>query len=257
VDIVEKKSEFALRTVIIYAEGIYRNRRDEIVARCIGWSIRAERGTAKDQGKYKELQVYKITPEMQQRVWDIMDHEEVRGNKPRYWDDVNVGDELPQLAKGPLSIGEMWAWSQGLGGGGEVHAFKVASLRKHPAWGFKNPKTGARETINQVHGQDDAAQGIAIPIAYDLGGQRNAWISQVITNWMGDDGWLKTLYCEYRRFNVFGDIQFIKGKITKKYELNGEYLVDIDAWAENQRGEVTAPAKATVVLPKKAAPNAK
>jgi len=33
VDIVEKKSEFALRTVIIYSEGIYRNQRDEIVAR--------------------------------------------------------------------------------------------------------------------------------------------------------------------------------------------------------------------------------
>jgi len=47
---VEKKSEFALRTVIIYAEGIYRNQRDEIVAKNIGWSIRAERGTARDQG---------------------------------------------------------------------------------------------------------------------------------------------------------------------------------------------------------------
>jgi len=48
--------------------------------------------------------------------------------------------------KGPLSIGEMWAWSQGLGGGGEVHAFKMRSLRKHPAWGWRNPDTGARET---------------------------------------------------------------------------------------------------------------
>ena len=254
VDIVEKKSEFALRTVIIYAEGIYRNQRDEIVAKCIGWSIRAERGTARDQGKYKELQVYRITPEMQQYVEDCLDKEEVRGATPRYWEDINVGDELPQLFKGPLSIGDMWAWGQGLGGGGEAHAFKVRSLRKHPAWGWRNPETGARETINQVHGQDDAARGIAIPVAYDLGGQRNAWIGQIITNWMGDDGFLKSLYCEYRRFNVFGDIQFIKGKVTKKYELNGEHLVDLDAWAENQRGEVTAPGKATVRLLSKEAP---
>ena len=251
VDIVEKKSEFALRTVIIYAEGIYRNQRDEIVAKNIGWSIRAERGTARDQGKYKELKPYWTDEEMQKRVEYLIDHEEVRGATPRYWEDVKVGDELPTLVKGPLSIGEMWAWSQGLGGGGEVHAFKMRSLRKHPAWGWKNPDTGARETINQVHERDDAAQGIAVPMAYDLGGQRNAWIGQCITNWMGDDGFLKSLYCEYRRFNVYGDIQFIKGKITRKYELNGEHLVDIDAWAENQRGEVTAPAHGSVILPAK------
>ena len=87
-------------------------------------------------------------------------------------------------------------------------------------------KLASSETIDQVHEQEEAAKGIAIPTAYDVGAQRNSWVSQGITNWMGDDGFLKSLYCEYRRFNVYGDIQFIKGKITKKYELNGEHLVD-------------------------------
>ena len=254
VDIVEKKSEFALRTVIIYSEGVYRNHRDEIVARCIGWSIRAERKVAREQGKYKEIKQYWLTEEMQKHIEDLLDKEEVRGAIPRYWEDTNVGDELPQVVKGPLSVGEMMAWEHARGGGGEVHSFKMKALRKHPAWGWKNPDTGVRETIDQVHEQDDAAQGIAIPAAYDIGAQRNSWVSQGITNWMGDDGFLKSLYCEYRRFNVYGDIQFIKGKITKKYELNGEHLVDLDAWAENQRGEVTAPGKATVILPIKLNP---
>ena len=257
VDIVEKKSEFALRTVIIYAEGIYRNQRDEIVARCIGWSIRAERGTARDQGKYKEIKQYWITPEMQAQIEDMMEKEEIRGANPRYWEDVNVGDTTQPLVKGPLGVGEMMAWELSRGGGGEVHAFKVRSLRKHPAWGWKNPETGASETIDQVHEQEEAAKGIAIPAAYDVGAQRNSWVSQGITNWMGDDGFLKNLYCEYRRFNVYGDIQFIKAKVTRKYEKDGEHLVDMDAWAENQRGEVTAPGKATVALPSKTAKKGK
>ena len=105
--------------------------------------------------------------------------------------------------------------------------------------------------MDLVDEQEEAAKGIAIPAAYDVGAERNSWVSQGITNWMGDDGFLKSLYCEYRRFNVYGDIQFIKGKITKKYELNGEHLVDLDVWAENQRAEVTAPGKATVILPSK------
>ncbi len=81
-----------------------------------------------------------------------------------------------------------------------------------------------------------------------MGAQRNSWVSQAITNWMGDDGFLKNLYCEYRRFNVYGDIQFIKGRVAKKYIKDGEYLVDVEAWSENQRGEITAPAHGTVRL---------
>jgi hypothetical protein len=194
---------------------------------------------------------------MQAQIEDMMEKEEIRGANPRYWEDVNVGDTTQPLVKGPLGVGEMMAWAHSIGGGGEVHAFKVRSLRKHPAWGWKNPETGASETIDQVHEQEEAAKGIAIPAAYDVGAQRNSWVSQGITNWMGDDGFLKNLYCEYRRFNVYGDIQFIKAKVTRKYEKDGEHLVDMDAWAENQRGEVTAPGKATVALPSKTAKNGK
>lgn len=254
VDIVEKVSEFAKKTVIIYAEGVYRNQRDETVAKCIGWSIRAERGAASEKGKYREVKVHRIDEEQQKYIEECYEKEEVRGAKTRYWEDVKEGDELPQLIKGPLSIGDMNSWLGGMGSGGEAHVFRLSALRKHPDWGWRNPETGARETVGSgVHGQDKASKGIAIPVAYDLGCQRNSWVSQILTNWMGDDGWLKTLYCEYRRFNVFGDIQWIKGKVTKKRVEDGEHLVDCEVWSENQNGEITAPARGTVVLPSRAA----
>jgi hypothetical protein len=66
---------------------------------------------------------------------------------------------------------------------------------------------------------------------------------------MGDDAFLKRLRVECRRFNVYGDTQWCKGKVVRKY-LSGEApLVDLEIWAENQRGEVTAPGYATVMLP--------
>lgn len=43
VDVVEKSSAFAVRTVIVYGESLYTNQRDELIARCRGWTIRAER----------------------------------------------------------------------------------------------------------------------------------------------------------------------------------------------------------------------
>jgi len=77
---------------------------------------------------------------MQAQIEDMMEKEEIRGANPRYWEDVNVGDTTQPLVKGPLGVGEMMAWAHSIGGGGEVHAFKVRSLRKHPAWAGKTRK---------------------------------------------------------------------------------------------------------------------
>jgi len=48
---------------------------------------------------------------------------------------------------------------------------------------------------------------------------------------------------------MVGDTTWCKGKVTSKYIENGEHLVECQLWAENQRGEITAPGQATVILP--------
>jgi hypothetical protein len=52
-----------------------------------------------------------------------------------------------------------------------------------------------------------------------------------------------------RRFNTMGDSTWCKGKISKKYVKDGFALVDLEIWGENQRGELTTPGLATVMLP--------
>ncbi|MEK7847473.1 MAG: acyl dehydratase, partial [Chloroflexota bacterium] len=72
----------------------------------------------------------------------------------------------------------------------------------------------------------------------------------LLTNWMGDDGWLKKNYAEYRRFVYLSDAVRISGKVTAKYmDQDGEHCVDIEHHAINQRGEDTAPGHSTAVLP--------
>lgn len=248
VEIVDKKSEFAGRSLIVYAESIFTNQRDEEVAKGIGWSIRVERSAAAEKGKYSGVRYHQYTPEELKKVLEDVKNEKVQGRTPRYWEDVTIGDEITPVVKGPLSASDMMSWETAVLGG-EAHAFAIRHFRAHPAWSYKDPKTGARDAIAQVHEQDSTAEGIAIPAAYDLGSQRNSWVMQGVTNWVGDDGWLKALYCEYRRFNIYGDTQWIKGKVVDKFVKDGEHLVRLDVWCENQRGETTAPGKALAVLP--------
>ena len=71
---------------------------------------------------------------------------------------------------------------------------------------------------------------------------------RLITNWMGDDGFV----CKFSWRHVWrtpvGDALLINGRVTKKYVANGEHLVDISAWCLNLRGTITDMATATVKL---------
>ena len=253
IDLAEKPSKFSDRTVIQYAEIKYFNQRDELLAKTIGWSIRADRQASQQKGKYAGTKIYKYTEEEIEAIFCAYESEQIRGAIPRYWEDVNVGDDIPPVIKGPFTVIDTIAWKQAVPGGlfgmGMAHGLKLKEIRKHPAFGYRDPKTGSIQTIAEVHSNDEVAQGAAIGAAYDLGSQRNSWMAQPLTHWMGDDGFLKKLYAEYRRFNIYGDTQWIKGKITRKYIENTEHLLDIDIWCENQRREITAPGKATIILP--------
>jgi len=248
----EKESRFAEKIVIVHYDDNYFNQSGELVANAKAWSVRAERNTARKKGKYADLDLphpwtEKELAEIENEVLD----EEVRGDTVRYWEDVQEGEALKPLVKGPLGITDMIAYCIG---SCPVHLKALgAALRdykRHPGWAFRDLNTGAMEPTYAVHYHVDAAKSAGVPYMYDVGTQRQQWLIQHMTNWMGDEGWLKTCYAEYRRFVYLSDVVWLKGKVTRKYiDSDGESCVDIETWAENQRGENVMPGRSTVILP--------
>jgi acyl dehydratase len=253
-DLKEKRSEMAGRVFIEYMRIDYRNQHAELVATCTGWSVRAERRASGERGKYKAIEKAQYTPEQLEDIWAAYDREEVRGAMPRYWEDVQVGDELTPVVKGPLTLRDLVTWVMGAGSPYmRAHRFALEYERRHPSLAMIDSRTGQVDVPELVHMEETRAQEIGIPGAYDYGCQRSSWLGHLLTNWMGDDGFLKKFYMELRRFNVVGDTTWCKGKVTRKYLDNGEPLVDVEVWAENQLGEITAPGRAVVRLPSKPA----
>jgi len=78
-----------------------------------------------------------------------------------------------------------------------------------------------------------------------------AALVRVMTDWMGDEGFLKTLRFEMRRQQRPGDTMVCKGRVSGKYERDGKGWVELEVWAENEREGVTTPGTATVVLPRR------
>jgi len=85
------------------------------------------------------------------------------------------------------------------------------------------------------------------------GALKNAFLAQIVTDWMGDSGALKKLTCQYRGMDVPGDTITGKGTVVRKYEEGGQHLVDCEVWLENPKGERTTPGTARVSLPSRSA----
>ena len=252
VDVQVKKSKMAGKSVIQYHEIRYFNQRDELAAKSLNWCIRSARKASADKRKYAGIKQATYSVEEMQKIYDSYDSEEIRGATPRYWEDCKIGDELKPVVKGPLSKRDIFAWLKGAGSVFiEAHGYALAFLRRHGELEMVDEKTGLPDVPELVHMEDTRAQTIGLPSAYDYGCQRISWLGNLLTNWMGDDGFIKRLRAELRRFNIIGDTTWLKGKVIEKYEKDGEFLVDIDCWGENQRGEITMPGIATVRLPSK------
>jgi acyl dehydratase len=99
----------------------------------------------------------------------------------------------------------------------------------------------------RCHWDDEWAQRMGHPAAYDYGVMRTCWMAHLVTNWMGVDAWIWKVSASVRKFNYIGDAHFVSGVVR---DVDGvASTVTIDAMCVNQRGEVTADARIVVVLP--------
>lgn len=252
-----KTSKFAGKTAFEYQRFEYWNQRGELVSRGYNMLVRYERQAARhrseeSKGKYDYIKVpHPWTEEELAKVDEDVLAEEIRGSEVRYWEDVNVGDELKPVVKGPFGMTDIIAFCVGTAPVQlAAHGTQLRLYKEHPAWGFRDPVTHAWEPIYGVHYSIAAAKAVGARYAYDIGVQRHCWLVNLLTHWMGDEGWLKSCNAQYRRFVYHSDVVWFRGKVTKKYvDDNGEYCVGIETHGINQRGEDTIPGHSTVILP--------
>lgn len=250
-----KKSRFAEKVVIDSFEEKYFNQDHELIAISIRKVLRAERKKARMLSYYANIELpHPWKDEELRKIEDEVLNIKIRGNQIRYWEDVRLGEQLYELVKGPIGVMDMIAaMSVGLAPARIAgQAVALAEYKKRPAWAFRDPDTYAMEPLLAVHYNKEAAKAMGLPYPYDLGPQRQSWYIQHITNWMGDDGWLKRCYGEYRRFVFLSDVIRFRSKVVKKYwDKDGEPCVEIETNTYNQRGENVLVGKAIVVLPSK------
>lgn len=254
-DLIEHETRFAGRAIQQIYHVDFFNQSGDKVAEADSWCFRTERDHAREKGtKYREVrerEPRRYTEEELGEAYKLYRNEEIRGATPRYWEDVQEGEELPVMFKGPMTVTGFIAYAQGWGGL-YIRANKLAwkLIDAHPGVGIKN-RFGIPDCPERVHWEEEFALEVGAPGAYDYGPERTSWLTHQLTNWMGDTGFLHKASCKIRRHNPEGDMLFIKGKVKRKFIENGRHMVEIEQEARNQDDELSVIGGGIVILPSK------
>jgi acyl dehydratase len=252
VGVLDKPSEFAERAIHEWTGQAFQDDTGAVLSGQYRLMIRTERTKARERKKYEAIEVQSYTDEEIDEITARYLAESRRGAEPRRWEGVAEGDELSPLVKGPLTVTDIICWHVGMGMG----LYGVAPLRLGAKNRVRIPRFFHRDEHNipdvmqRVHWDPEFARRSGNPTTFDYGRMRETWLIHLCTDWMGDDAWLWKLECEFRKFNYVGDTQSLGGRVTRKYLAEGNRpAVDVELWARNQRGELTTPGTATILLP--------
>jgi acyl dehydratase len=135
-----------------------------------------------------------------------------------YWDDVNEGDEIPSLTKN-CSTQQLVHWAAASG------------------------------DFYQIHYDLNFAKATGLDNIIVHGALKNAFIGQVLAEWVSPGGTVREFGCEYRGMDYPDQEMKCRGVVTRKYAEGDQHFVELDVWTENPDGRKTSPGTAKVVLP--------
>ena len=135
-----------------------------------------------------------------------------------YADDVNVGQTLPDLVKGPIR---------------QIQLTRYA---------------GASGDFNPIHQDDEFAKAAGMGGVFGHGMLTMGFVAQCVTDWAGA-GSVKKIGVRFAGLVRLKDVITCKGRVLSKSSQDGVSLVELELSAENQKGEKVVTGKATVALP--------
>lgn len=139
-----------------------------------------------------------------------------------YGDEVEPGDEIGPLVKNP----------------------DLEQVQKYLSAGRMGGAFGAGRFTDEEAARRDGLAGPILP-----GPMSQAFLSQLLTDWAGPQGWLRSLDVNFRRPTRHGEPLKCIGLITDKQDEGDKTLVLLDVFIEDPRGDRPTQGVAEVLIP--------
>lgn len=141
------------------------------------------------------------------------------------FDDVEVGQTIDPLVKGPLGSTHLMRWSAAMENWHRIHYDR---------------------TFAQEHDK--------LPDILVNGSLKQQFILQFLKDWAGRDGWVWKVGFQFRAMNLINETLYVWAKVTSKRDAGPYGLVELDLGIRNADGVESTPGSATVALPHRNGP---
>ena len=121
---------------------------------------------------------------------------------------------------------------------------ELPELIKHPTTRQLVKYAGAQGDFYEIHYDQAYAKSVALPGVILHGLLKAAFLGQLITDWLGDQGSLKTFEVSYRGIDMPGHPYTCRGRVTRVEDSEAE----LEVWGEDVSGKRTTVGTATVAL---------
>jgi acyl dehydratase len=250
-DVQEKSSEFSGRSVVVTNGLCLWDQHDQVKVDGVDWFVHAERKSSGAKDKYAREEPACYTDEQIDEIEAAYDAEYRRGADTLYLEDVKVGQAMPKMVKGPLTVTDLI--NLHMGAGWLVYGNwpnRLALENRKALRGFySRDEYNAWDTVQRVHWDKELAQKVGVRMMYDIGPIRQFHISHYLTNYAGDDAFIHRVRFEFRRFNYMGDVTWLTGEIAEaRVDERLGPVVEVTMRGTNQRGSENIRATATILV---------
>ncbi|MEU9737466.1 MaoC family dehydratase N-terminal domain-containing protein [Streptomyces sp. NPDC048002] len=171
-----------------------------------------------------------------------------RGAEPRFWEEVEVGEKLPEQLKGPYDISDAVA-AAGAMGICPAFAPKWEEIAPVADVTSVDPDTGAPHHGVDWHFDASLSRTRGFPAPPAFGTQLEGMLTHAVTNWMSDHGFLTE--CDFQLHSPLlqGEVSRTTGTVVGKRRDGERHLVDVEVRGETLDRHPYAKARITVDLP--------
>ena len=100
-----------------------------------------------------------------------------------------------------------------------------------------------------IHMDDEAGKAAGYPSAFGMGALQWAYLHDLLRSWIGEDGRIASVSCQFRSPNLKGQTVSAKGRVTALRDEAAERVVELEVWTEEQSGTKLTLGEATVAFP--------
>lgn len=123
---------------------------------------------------------------------------------------------------------------------------QLAELRKRPDVPHLVKYAAGSGDFNPLHYDYSFPQAKQIGSIIVHGRFKYAALGELVSNWLGHHGRIKSISCQYRGMDLPNQDFVCRGTVARKWEEQGQKLVELTVWTENPEGKKTTPGKAVV-----------